>query len=258
MIETERRGSLELIRINRPDALNALTRDMMQGIIEAVNRAEQDPDVFAIAVTGAGRGFCAGFDTSALVETTSKGGDGREVPPLFIEFLEISKPVIAAINGPAAGAGFILAMMCDLRFMADTAFLTTSFSARGLIAEHGSSWLLPRIVGPSRALDLLWSSRRVVAEEALRIGFADRVFPPEQLLDGVALYVEHLAKTVSPHSIAVMKSQVYRHLSLGLEPAVGDIGKLVRDSLKHSDASEGARSFVERRPPNFKRWPDRA
>jgi enoyl-CoA hydratase/carnithine racemase len=253
----ERRGPLALITLNRPDKLNALTRPMTAGVIAEAQRAEADPEVYAICITGAGRGFCAGIDAEYLKETTEQGlakADPAELPALFSGLLRISKPVIAAVNGPAAGGGFILAMMSDLRFLAETAFLTTVFTKRGLIAEHGSSWMLPRLVGVSRALDLLWSSRRVDAAEALRIGLADRVVPPEALISEVEAYAAELAANTSPRALAVIKDQVYRHLHAGMADAFWDIDRLMRETLAHPDAREGAVSFLERRPPRFAPW----
>src|SRR5690349_11005234 len=182
-----RQGPLGVIRLERPEALNALTLSMIAEVERLALAAEADPDVIALCVTGAGRGFCAGIDMSVLSEHARSGpprpaADERANPALFSFLLEISKPVIAAINGPAAGGGFVLAMMCDLRFMAEEASLTTVFSKRGLIAEHGTSWLLPRMIGLSRALDLLWSSRRIDGVEAYRLGFADRLVPLEGLM----------------------------------------------------------------------------
>src|SRR3982751_2947589 len=140
----ERRGSAALITLNRPDRLNALSWAMSEGVIELARQAERDPEVFSIIITGAGRGFCAGVDADYLVKVTGEGlnrdaAAAERLPGLFAELTQVSKPVIAAVNGPAAGAGFILAMMSDLRFMAETAILTTVFSKRGLIAEHNSS-----------------------------------------------------------------------------------------------------------------------
>jgi enoyl-CoA hydratase/carnithine racemase len=259
-VEYARRGRLGLVTLNRPEALNALTMPMIAEIERTVRAAEADPEVAAICITGAGRGFCAGLDVSTLTEHVAAGGPPKRQgpapknPALFSFILDISKPVIAAINGVGAGGGFVLAMMCDLRFMASEASLTTVFSRRGLIAEHGTSWLLPRIVGLSRAMDLLWSSRRLNAEEAYRIGFADRIAPAAELLDQVEAYVDDMFATVSPRAVAVIKAAVHRHLEMGLGDACRDAERLMDKALKHPDATEGAASFVERRPPRFASW----
>jgi len=255
-IQFETMGRVALIRLNRPQTLNALTLPMLADIRELVRRAEADPEVTAIAFTGEGRGFCSGLDSAALIEST-RAGSGAELsqsaglPGMFSYLLEVSKPVISAVNGVAAGGGFILAMMSDLRFGSQNASFTTVFSKRGLIAEHGASWLLPRLVGASRALDLLWSSRRVTAEEALRIGLLDRVVPADALLENVADYVGELARTVSPTSIAIMKAQVYRHLGEAARPALEDSDRLTKASLDHPDAKEGALALFERRAAKF-------
>jgi len=257
----ERRGPLAIIRLERPDALNAITYPMIAGIERRAREAEADPEVFAICITGEGRGFCAGIDMSVLAAHTqgnpperapSEGARAR--PALFSFLLDVSKPVIAAVNGVGAGGGFVLAMMCDLRFMAEDASLITVFSKRGLIAEHGTSWLLPRMVGLGRALDLLWSSRKLEAAEAFRIGLADRVVPPGRLLDEVQDYVEQMAATVSPRAIATIKAQVHRHLECGFDQAALESDALMTGALRHPDAAEGAKSFIERRPPRFAAW----
>jgi len=255
----ETMGRVALIRLNRPQTLNALTMAMLADIRRLVATAEADPEVTAIAFVGEGRGFCSGLDSQALVESTRAGSAGQrsggpDLPGMFSYLLEVGKPVISAVNGVAAGGGFVLAMMSDLRFGSEAASFTTIFSKRGLIAEHGTSWLLPKLVGASRALDLLWSSRRVNAEEALRIGLLDRVLPADELLPAVVEYVDQLAETVSPNSIAVIKAQVYRHLSEAARPALEDSDRLTKASLDHPDAKEGAMALVERRAPRFQPW----
>jgi enoyl-CoA hydratase/carnithine racemase len=262
-IQFETLGRVALIRLNRPQALNALTYPMLADIRRLVAEAEVDPEVTAIAFIGEGRGFCSGIDAEVLRQTTQSpqnAGGGRsesaanDRPGVFSYLPLVSKPVIAAVNGVAAGAGFVLAMMSDLRFGSEAASFTTIFSRRGLIAEHGTSWVLPRLVGPSRALDLLWSSRRVDAEEALRIGLLDRIVPADQLLAAVADYAEQLASQVSPRAIAVIKSQVYRHLSHDALAALEDSDHLMRETLAHPDATEGAMALIERRTPRFAAW----
>jgi enoyl-CoA hydratase/carnithine racemase len=256
----ERRGRLGVIRLQRPESLNALTMPMIAEVERLARAAEADPAVFAICVTGEGRGFCAGLDMTTLTEHTSgrapdRGPRTPRQTMLFSFLADISKPVIAAVNGVAAGGGFVLAMMSDLRFMAEGATLITIFSKRGLIAEHGTSWALPRLVGLSRALDLLWSSRRVDAAEAYRIGLADRIAPPEALLATVQAYVDEMAATVSPRSVAVMKAQVLAHAAMSFDEAAAETARAIDESLTHPDAAEGAASFVQRRPPQFAAWP---
>jgi enoyl-CoA hydratase/carnithine racemase len=166
--------------------------------------------------------------------------------------LSIPKPIIAAINGAAAGLGFVQALMCDIRFAAAGAKLTTAFSQRGLIAEHGISWMLPRLVGPARALDLLFSSRIVTAEEALAMGVVNAVFAPDALLSETITYARNLAANCSPSSMATMKQQIYADLERGLEPAVAEANKLMVESFAQPDFVEGVASFMERRAPAFR------
>ncbi|HWA63178.1 MAG TPA: enoyl-CoA hydratase-related protein [Caulobacteraceae bacterium] len=261
-VSLSRRGPLAVIRLERPAALNALTLPMIGEVERLARAAERDPGVIAICITGEGRGFCAGIDMSVLADHARNGPPRRAAgddaaarnPALFGFLTRISKPVIAAVNGVAAGGGFILAMMCDLRFVAEDAGFITVFSRRGLIAEHGSSWLLPRMIGLGRALDLLWSSRRVDAAEAFRLGFADRVVPADGLLAAVEAYAADLAATASPRALAVIKAEVHRHLALGFDEACREADALMAEALKHPDAAEGAASFVERRAPRFAPW----
>ena len=258
-VRYERKGRLAVITLDRPAALNALTTAMIGEIERLARRAEADPEIFAICITGEGRGFCAGLDMSALADHAA----GKAPPPsaealarperrmMFSALPTIAKPVISAVNGVAAGGGFILAMMSDLRFMAEGASLITIFSRRGLVAEHGAAFMLTRQVGLSRALDLLWSSRRIEAAEALRIGLADRVVAGDSLLAAVEAYVEEMAATVAPRSVAAMKRQAYAYLEMNFAEAAADTAALIDASLAHPDAAEGAASFVERRPPRF-------
>lgn len=251
--------SAAIVRLNRPDKLNAFTLAVIGEIRAAVERAAADECATGIIITGNGRGFSAGLDAGDLARSAASGESGASTPPdelpaLFSFLLRIPKPVIAAVNGVAAGGGFVLAMMCDLRFASDSASFTTVFSKRGLIAEHLTSWLLPRMVGTSRALDLLWSSRRVDAAEALRIGLVDRVVPADRLLGDASAYIADLAANVSPRSMAVIKSQIYRHWAVAVDAAARETDTMMTQALKHPDATEGVMSFVERRPPRFARY----
>jgi enoyl-CoA hydratase/carnithine racemase len=256
------KDSVAIVRLNRPERLNAFTFKMIAEIRAAVERAAADENVVGIVITGSGRAFSAGLDAVDLARSTSGAAQSDvedstlpdELPALFSYLLRISKPIIGAINGVAAGGGFVLAMMCDLRFVAESASFTTVFSKRGLIAEHGTSYLLPRLVGAGRALDLLWSSRRFDAAEAYRIGFADRLVAGDRVVEEACAYIRDLAANVSPRSLAVIKAEVYGHLSLGMEAAIRHADKVMNDSLTHPDATEGVESFVERRPPRFQRW----
>ncbi len=248
-----------VVTLNRPEKLNALTYPMLAAFRAAILRAEADPAVVGIVVTGAGRGFCAGLDADVLKATTSPGAPkgepskGDDVPGLFTYLLAVGKPIIAAVNGPAAGGGFVLAVMSDIRFASTDGSFTTVFSKRGLIAEHGTSWILPRILGAGRALDLLWSSRKVDAAEALRIGLVEDVVAPDELLARARAYIVALAEVASPGSLRDTKRLVYAHLGIGYPDALRQADVAQWAAIDRPDALEGAMSLIERRPPNFER-----
>lgn len=245
------------ITLRRPATLNALTLPMLRAFRDAVDAAAADPRVVGIVITGEGRGFCSGLDASVLQQTTDAGSaaapanDG--VPGLFTWLLQVPKPVISAVNGVAAGGGFVLATMSDIRIASDTASFISIFSKRGLIAEHGTTWIVPRLVGAGRALDLLWSSRKVGAEEAHRIGLVEHLAEPDALLATARQYVVDLAEQVSPASMRDTKRLVYRQLGQLYAEALAETDALQWESMDRFDAKEGATSFIARRPPAFPR-----
>lgn len=246
-----------LITLDRPHTLNALTYGMLEEFRESVEAAAADPAVVGIVITGEGRGFCSGLDAEVLGRTAEAGSSSRpvtnDVPGLFTWLLSIPKPVIAAVNGVAAGGGFVLAAMCDLRFASSAAQFTTIFSKRGLIAEHGMTWTLPRLVGAGSALDLLWSSRKIDADEALRVGLVQQVVEPDDLIAASRRYVVDLAENVSPASLADTKRLTYAHLGVGYEDALRETDDVQYAALDRVDAREGAAALIEKRAPSFPR-----
>jgi enoyl-CoA hydratase/carnithine racemase len=259
------------ITLHRPEALNAWTPRMAMEVRHAVAQAERDPAVVGIVVTGAGRGFCAGADMNTLTSLTEGGRDFADpVPPElaaqpgdpefgpdfqgeYTYLMAVPKPVIAAINGAIAGMAVPIALACDLRFMAEDAVMTLAFSQRGLIAEWGVSWLLPRLVGPATALDLLWSSRRIDGREAARLGVVNAALPGGELLAHASDYLRLLAERCSPTSLAIMKRQVYQQLHTGLGPAEAESQRLMLESFRRPDFREGVTSYLEKRSPQFGR-----
>ena len=243
------------ITLNRPERLNAWTGALGTAYFDALDAAADDPEVRVIVVTGAGRGWCAGADMDTLqgigagTATTSAAADTR--PHTYAT--TIPKPVIAAINGACAGLGFVHAMMCDIRFAAKEAKFTTAFANRGLVAEYGVSWVLPRVTGPSVAMDLLFSGRVFLGDEAAELGVVKQVVPRDELLDTVHAYARTLADNAASSSMAVMKRQVWSHMEQSLADAFADTTTLMERSLRRSDFKEGVASFVEKRPPNFDR-----
>lgn len=264
------RDRVATVTLNRPQALNAWTSRMAVEYRHALGTAEQDDDVRVIIVTGAGRGFCAGADMNMLTGLSQGDeldrGNTTDLPllnpgsehnprPDFQQQnswpLAVRKPFIAAINGAAAGLGFVHSLYADIRFAADTAKFTTAFARRGLIAEHGISWMLPRLIGVSNAMDLLYSGRVIMADEALRMGLVSRVVPADELLPMTQEYARELATLASPRSQAIMKWQVYDGLMQDLATATGFANEEMLKSLECDDFKEGVASFVEKRAPNF-------
>lgn len=259
-----------IITMNRPDALNAFTNRMLAEIRHALAAAEDDERVVGMVLTGAGRGFCAGMDMNALDNMSNTDGGpaddlsalraepgdkslGPDFQVTFSYLLALRKPLIAAVNGACAGLGFVFAMLADMRFVEQQAKFTTAFSQRGLIAEHGVSWLLPRLIGSGKALDILWSARKFDGVEAERLGLVERLCDTGTALDQAQAYIQDLAANASPKSLQVMKAQVYRHLNASLGDAMQETNSWMDESLKRADFKEGVRSFIERRPPNFDR-----
>jgi enoyl-CoA hydratase/carnithine racemase len=247
-------AGVALLTLNRPERLNAWTAEMQRTYFDLLEDSAARDDVRAIVVTGAGRGFCAGADMEALQEIGSGGLEdaaaAQDTRPQALP-LGIPKPLIAAINGPCAGIGLVQALMCDVRFAAGDAKITTAFARRGLVAEHGIAWILPRLVGPARALDLLLSGRVVLGDEAERLGLVNRALARERVLEEALAYARDLAANCAPSSMAAMKQQVYADLERGLTDAVDHANGLMVESLQAPDFAEGVASFVERRPPRF-------
>jgi enoyl-CoA hydratase/carnithine racemase len=258
------------ITMNRPDQLNALTDLTQAEIRHALDQSERNGEVIGTVLTGAGRGFCSGVDMNALGNMSEAGqrlgnaydhlkaspGNPDDDPnykasPTY--FLGLRKPLIAAINGAAAGLGFSYATFCDMRFMDRNAKIVTSFGPRGLIAEHGTSWMLPKIVGPSHALDMNWSSRKIEGEEAYRMGYANRLCEPGECVTEAQSYLRAIANTSAPSSIMMMKRQIYKHLSKELGEAMDESTVWMDESLARNDFKEGVASFVERRAPDFQK-----
>lgn len=258
------------ITLNRPDKLNAWTAIMEREVRDAMEDAERDENVRVIVLTGAGRGFCAGADMSLLSNVAEHGLDerGREqalrncasgersgiradFQKKYSYYPAIAKPVIAAINGPVVGLGLVITLYCDLRFASDAARFSTSFARRGLIAEYGLAWMLPRLVGTANALDLLFSARMVEASEALRMGLVNQVFPQDVFLDNVQKYARDLASSVSPRSLRVIKRQVYDAMFQTLEAAFEMSEREMLESLQSEDFKEGVAHFLQKRAPAF-------
>jgi enoyl-CoA hydratase/carnithine racemase len=258
------------IRLNRPDQLNAWTNRMAAEMKHAVAEAEADERVVAIVITGEGRGFCAGADMKGL-QALTEGGEftGGGADPIHSDpgqadmdegfrgpvsyVMSVRKPVIAAVNGPCAGMGLPIALNCDLRFASDRAVFTTAFVRRGLIAEWGIAWMLPRLVGLGNAVDLTLSGRKIDAQEAAAMGLVNRVVPHDELVQTATDYARDLAENCSPTSMKIMKRQIYESLHETFGESNRKAIQLMNESLTRGDFKEGVSSFLERRPPKFPR-----
>ncbi len=258
------------ITLNRPDKLNAWTAIMEHEVRSAIEEAERDENVRVIILTGAGRGFCAGADMSLLSSVVASGVDERvrkqasssstsgsvdgvraDFRKKYSYFPAVGKPVIAAINGPVVGLGLVISLYCDLRFASDTAKFSTAFARRGLIAEYGLAWILPRLVGHANALDLLFSARMVDSAEALRMGLVNQVFPQDVFLAKVNEYARDVAANSSPRSTRIMKRQVYDAMFQTLGEAFDVAEREMLASLQCEDFKEGVAHFLEKRAPAF-------
>jgi enoyl-CoA hydratase/carnithine racemase len=257
------------ITFHRPDKLNAWTAIMEREVRAAMDKAEGDEIVRVIVLTGAGRGFCAGADMSLLstvaekgldearraqaVQSASGSGEGArsDFQKKYSYFPAVTKPVIAAINGPVVGLGLVIALYCDLRLASDAGRFGTAFAQRGLIAEYGMAWMLPRLVGHANALDLLFTARMIDAAEALRMGLVNQVFPRETFLESVQKYAVDLASTVSPRSLRVIKRQVYEAMFQTLAESLEASEQEMVASLRSEDFKEGVAHFIEKRAPAF-------
>lgn len=248
---------IAVVTLNRPERMNAWGDGLAAAFYAALDAAESDEAVRVIVLTGSGRAFCAGADMGDLssISGATVNGDTNvdelvgERHPLFVTTLR--KPVIAAINGACAGIGMTQALMCDVRFAARSAKFTTAFARRGLIAEYGISWILPKLIGVSAALDLLLSGRKVDAEEALALGLVKEVVADDKLLPRAIAYAEDMAAHCSPSSLAVIKQQVYSDLMREAVDASSRSETLMHESLRRPDVIEGITSFFEKRPPHF-------
>jgi enoyl-CoA hydratase/carnithine racemase len=247
-------GGVAILTLNRPERLNAWTPEMQIRYFDLLEDCAGREEIRAIVVTGAGRGFCAGADMQNLQALS--GGDldrssiAHDERPITFP-ITIPKPIIAAINGPCAGLGLVQALLCDLRFADLDAKLTTAFVRRGLVAEHGISWVLPRLVGQARALDLLLSGRIVHGVEAAELGLVNRAVPDGRVMEEALAYARVLSEESSPASMAAIKGQVYADYERGLAAALVTANELMLSSFSGPDFAEGVQSFVERRAPRF-------
>ncbi|GII75797.1 enoyl-CoA hydratase [Sphaerisporangium rufum] len=250
VLSSVRDGVLTLT-FNRPERLNAWIDPLGRRYFDLLEEAERDPQVRVVVVTGAGRGFCAGADFADLTALQEGSYDTEPDRRPATHPTTIRKPLIAAVNGACAGLGMVHALMCDVVFTAAEAKWTTAFARRGLIAEYGLAWVLPRLAGQARAMELLLSGRTFTGAEAGELGLAARVVPGEHLLAETLAYARELAVHSSPASMAVIKRQVWGDWERSLDDSAAEAVRLMMESFGRADFAEGVASFLERRPPAF-------
>jgi enoyl-CoA hydratase/carnithine racemase len=246
------------LTFNRPDRMNTITISMLNSLSEHLIAADADSGVRAIIITGNGRAWCAGLDIGAAVSgdgigsESSSSGNGefnlRDAPPVVLH--KIDTPTIAALNGGAAGYGMDLALGCDIRIAAETAKLSAAYTARGLVPESGGTWLLPRIVGWSKAAELLFTARTLTADAALELGLVSQVVPPDELMDvSMAMAAEIAAN--APLAIRASKRLMRHAMTEGLEDHVQRQYLALLPLFGTKDFREGLASYLEKRPPTF-------
>ncbi len=244
------RGSVATLTLDRPERLNAWTPETEELWNRYLDQVSADDEVRAVVVTGAGRGFCSGMDTAVLAERSQTGPPPMRTRPLT-SLADLPKPVVGAINGPAVGLGFALALCCDVRFGSPATMMSTGFAALGLVAEFGTSWRLPRLVGHARAMDLLLSGRPCQGEEAREMGLLNWLVPPEDLVASAEEYAADLARRCSPLSMAVIKSQVATDWMRTRTESENVAAELSRLPPYRRDMAEGVASRREHRLPEF-------
>jgi enoyl-CoA hydratase/carnithine racemase len=249
VVLSERRDAVLVLILNRPARLNAWTWELEEQYFKLLADADREPEVRAIVVTGAGRGFCAGGDIDELSDQAAGGQADAHSAMSFP--LSVRKPLIAAINGACAGVGLVQALYCDVRFAAADAKLTTSFARRGLSAEYGVAWILPRLVGSGRANDLLLTGRVLTGEEAGRIGLVEYVTSRENVLDEALAYAHEIATYCSPTAVAEIKRQLREGAAVDFATSYDTAEAAVARISMRPDFAEGVASFTERRPPRF-------
>jgi enoyl-CoA hydratase/carnithine racemase len=263
----EKKDRIASVTLNRPEKMNAWTPKMGAEMKTAMLDADRDPAIGAIIVTGAGRAYCAGADMSGLSNIAAGRAGARGEAPAAADDglagaradyrtvyswpLALNKPVIGAINGACVGLGFTTCLYQDIRIASDNARMGFIFVQRGLAIEHGSSWMLPRIIGIARAVELAVTGRLVDAEEALRIGLVHRVVPAAELMEAARATASQIAEKCSPLGVAQAKKMLYQHLFTDLATGIREDDESMEMMTKSEDFKEGVKAFIEKRAPRF-------
>jgi 2-(1,2-epoxy-1,2-dihydrophenyl)acetyl-CoA isomerase len=254
---TEKTNGVGIITLNRPDKLNAFNDELTFSLQDALKEMEKDAAVRAIIITGAGRGFCSGQDLQSRSISQDMGqrpslGDSirRRYNPIIIKLRRMEKPIIAAVNGVAAGAGASLAFACDLRIAADNTTFIQSFTKVGLVPDSGSTFLLPRLIGATKAFELMLSAAKLDAQEALRLGLVNKVVPADSLLSEAKTLAETIAAGPSK-AFGLTKRALNRAIFADLEELLEYEANLQEIAGRSDDFAEGVKAFVEKRTPAY-------
>lgn len=246
-------GAVATITLDRPDALNALTATLRAELLAALERAEGDRSIRVIVLTGAGRAFCAGQDLKERLEPHPADIEDvvrHQYNPIVLAMHGGSKPIVGAINGVAAGAGASLALACDVRVMADGAAFRLAFGRIGLVPDTGVTWLLPRLVGASRAAAMMLLDEPLTATDAERLGVVAKVVPADQVLAEATALADRLTQA-APIALALTKRNLQRALEVSLEDTLDDEAHAQGRAGRTRDHQEGIAAFLEKRAPNF-------
>ena len=253
----DKKDGVALLTMNRPEKMNTFNDNMREEIFRAIIEIEEDPAIRATVVTGAGRAYCAGADLSAGAEKFTATGRKRAESPWVPEsktkfFFSLNKPIIAAINGPAAGGGVTMPLLFDIRLAGESARLGFVFNRRGLLPEYNSVWVLSRLIGTSQAAELLYTGRVIGAEEALRFGLVNRVLPDDELVPAALELAGEIARKAAPVSTALTKRMLFSYFyNDDVDGCEAETDRLFKWARDQPDAREGIAAFLEKRPP---RW----
>lgn len=250
---TEVADGVATVTLNRPDRLNALTPHMRVLYMQTLQRLDNDPAVRVMVVTGAGRGFCSGADMGVLAAGGDELASFAAAPEQFpTRALELTKPLVAAVNGPVAGIGFAVMLAADVRFVAEDATISTTFARLGLVAEYGVGWLLPRVVGMGRAAEILLSGRTFTGREAAEMGLATLATDTALVLPRAREWAVQVASSCAPWSLRQMKRQLYADALLPVSDAAARAGELMLESLARPDLPEALLARQQQRLPRFR------
>jgi enoyl-CoA hydratase/carnithine racemase len=254
----EVKDKIATITFNRPESLNAFSNEMIHGYVDALKQCRDDDGVLVVVVTGAGRAFSAGGDVKAMKDSPertdprlSKSRLWDMVQRIPLTLAELDKPVIAAVNGPATGAGMDLANMCDIRTAAESARFAESYVRIGLVPGAGGCWFLPRLIGLPKALELLFTADFIDAQEALRLGMINHVFPDDQLMEETYKLATKIARR-APISVQLIKRATYQGLRTDLTTHLDQISSHMTLARSSEDHMEAVEAFLEKRHPVFK------